>query len=131
MLPTSERLQLTSSLYSVHCPFLSLSSPLKKNPNKQGAVGGASKLHLLFLGGSLEASESRRDPRPGLLACTRAAEAGAPTNRVQRSFLQLGVRPIQAVGVEEAREDPRCLRPCTTSGRRRLLPLLRAPLVPG
>lgn len=131
MLPTSKRLQLTSSRYFVHCPFLSLSSHLKKNPNKQGVLGGASKLHLFSLDGSLEASESRRDPNPGLLACPRAAAVGTPTNRVQRSFPQLGARPIQAVGVEEAREDPRCLRPCTASGTRRLLPLLRDPLVPG
>lgn len=64
MLPTSERLQLTSSRYSVHCPFLSLSSLLKKNPKNQGALGGASKLHLLSLGAVWKLPSPDATPAP-------------------------------------------------------------------
>lgn len=61
------------------------------------------------------AFDPRRDPGRGLLA---GSAAGAPTNRVKDWFPPPRVRPIQALVVEEARADPRCLRPGNAGGRR-------------
>lgn len=65
---------------SIFCPLpFSLSSPLRKKTNKQGALGGASKLHSLSLGGSLESSDpTRPQPRSPCLSASRRGPERQP-----------------------------------------------------